>query len=434
MSAGGLVHLWGRLRALILSRSGKNLTAASIWQLSNYLIPLVTFPYLARVLGVEGFGLVGLGTAVIAYAILITDWGFDLTATQAVAQNQDDKVAINRIIWSVMTAKGALATLCAIAIVIGSEFYGPEALRPVLWANLSILVGNVFNVQWALRGVEALGSFVRASIIGRLAAVPLVFILVRTPADAAMAALTFGLGVVFMAILNQRTAFRLGLIRAPRTSLGEILDALKSSAHVFGASSAVSLYTNTITVTLGAIAGSAQVGLYSGGERIRRPVSSLLSPVSMVFFPRMNALLKSDGEGAKQLGQRLLLVQGGVSLVLALALLLFAPLLVRILLGEAFLDAVPILRVMAWMVFATGLSSVLGMMIMLPYGMKRRFTLCIASGAVVGLVLMFPLIYFYGAFGAALTALAAEVTVTLAMLVSLRGHFSWLRLLPGGRG
>ncbi|MBS7538489.1 flippase [Ancylobacter lacus] len=400
--------------------------AASIWQLSNYLIPLVTFPYLARVLGVEGFGLVGLATSIMAYALLVTDWGFALTATQAVARHKDDKAAISRIIWSTVAAKFLLAVVCAICVA-GVAIFGAADLRPVILMALVILFANVFNIDWALRGVGDLGSFASISIVGRVAAIPPLFVLVRDAGDANMAVLTTGIGGVVIAVLSQWRALRLGLIGRPSTSFGAIAEALKDGAHVFGATTVISLYTNTITVVLGMWGGPGEVGLYSAADRIKRPVYSLLSPIGLVFFPRMSTLTTTDEGAAAQMARRLLLFQGGTSFALALALTLFAPLVVRILLGAQFESVVPVLRILGWTVFMVGLSNVLGLMIMLPFGMKKAFTYCIICGAVAGTVSMFPLIYFFGAEGAAAAALISEGAVTTSMLFVLSRRFHWMR-------
>ena len=88
----------------------RGLAAASIWQGANYLLPLITFPYLARVLGVEGFGLIGMAAAITGYALILVDWGFSLSAAQAVARMRDDLVATSDLIWATVLAK---AWLCA---------------------------------------------------------------------------------------------------------------------------------------------------------------------------------------------------------------------------------------------------------------------------------------------------------------------------------
>ncbi|WGM31826.1 oligosaccharide flippase family protein [Brevundimonas sp. NIBR11] len=427
MKVVGLKSAWKRLRDFAASRSGKGLSAATLYQAATYLLPLITFPYLARVLGVEGFGLVGLATAVVGYALLVTEWAFGLTATQAVAQSQGDAAAVNRIIWSTLLAKTCLGLVCGAAIGIGALF-APADLRPVLWASIVTLVGMIISVDWALRGVHATTSFAATSIIGRAAAVPLIFILVRDRGDAAMAVFSLGVGGLITGALGIWRGVRMGLIGRPETGVGDAWRAIRGGAHVFGSMAMTSLYTNTVTAGLGLFAGTAQVGLFAAADRVRKPFATLLSPINLVFFPRMGELAASDPPAAERMARRLLMIQGGAALLLTLALIASAPLVVRILLGDAFDPVVPVLQIQAGLIFLTGLSNVLGLMIMLPFGMKRAFTLCILSGAIVGLTALFPLAHSHGALGASIAACLAEFSVTATMVFALRRRFSWVRL------
>lgn len=426
MAGSVLASMWSALRRRLASQSGRGLVAASIWQLANYAIPLLTFPYLARVLGVEGFGLIGLASAILAYAGMVTDWGFGYSGTRDVARHKDDPQAVRRIVWSIILAKAVLALLSTLVLGLGL-FVTPAVLWPVLLAGLFGLFVSVFNVEWALRGVERLGSFARGSIIGRLAAVPFVYLLVRSEDDVALAMLVAGLGSAFTAALYGYELNRIGLLGRPVFDVRRAWEAARDGAHLFLSTAAMSLYTGTITVVLGMMTGPMQVGLYAGAGRIKAPVQSLLSPISMVFFPRMSAVSAADPEKAAFLARRLLLVQGGLALLLSVALTVTAPVLVHLLLGSAFDEVVPVLRVMAWTIFLVGISNVTGIMIMIPFDMKRQFTRCLILGAVVGLTTVIPLSYSLGALGAAVAALLSEVAVTVSMLVVLARRFAWMR-------
>ena len=199
---------------------------------------------------------------------------------------------------------------------------------------------------------------------------PLVFLLVRDAGDAAMAALCVSLGALATAMLTLWQARAIGLLRRPCFHVPAAWRQLKAGAHVFGSTAAISLYTNTLSVGLGMIAGAGQLGLFAMAERIRRSAQGALSPILTVFFPRISALHASDPAAAGRLARRLLLTQGGLAAALAL---------------------------------------------LLPFGLKRAFTSAILAGGAAGLMLLWPLASRYGATGAAWTAVAAEVVVAASM-------------------
>lgn len=421
-----LTSLLTDFRARLSSPSARGLVATSIWQLSNYAIPLLTFPYLARVLGVEGFGLIGLAVAIIGYALMITDWSFGYTATQAVAQNKKSPKTISQIIWDVTFAKAALGAICSLAVIVCAQVV-PESLRCVLMAALLNILGAVLSVDWVLRGMGQFARFATTSVLGRLAAIPMIYLLVQGPDDAAMAVIVSAMGGLLSVLLGWAALVKLEVAGRMALRPSAIWKFLADGRHVFSSVAATSFYTNSIAVALGYVSSAHQVGLYAGADRIKRPVHSLLSPISLVFFPRMSDISQSDPPKAVQLAKRLLVVQGGLALMLSILLTLAAPLLVRILLGPAFGEVVPILMVQAWLIFFIGLSNVTAAMIMIPFGMKRELTYCIYTGAILGLALVFPLSYYGGAFGASLAALIAEIGVTVSSFILLMRRFSWLK-------
>jgi O-antigen/teichoic acid export membrane protein len=376
---------------------------------------------------------IGIGAAIAAYAVMLTDWGFALSGTQLVARARDNPAAINRIIWEIMAAKGILGLLSASTTLIGAcVFVRDPTVRAVLVVSMLNVIGSILTVDWALRGVEALSRFATASISGRLAAVPLVFLFVRHPGDVVQATVASAAGSVITASITLIMAQRLGILKRPSLAVNGVFRCLIDGANIFLSTTMISLYTTSLTPILSLICGTQQVGVYSAADKIRSPVQSLTSPISMVFYPRMNFLAASDEANAQKTSLNLLRIQGGVSFLLSAGLCFGAPFAVRILLGAGFERTIPVLRILAWLVFIINLSNVLGLMIMWPFGMKREINLCLMGGAIVGLILVVVLSFYEGAVGTATAAVISEAFVTISMYFCVRRRFNWFR--PFARG
>lgn len=409
------------------------ITSTFMWQIANYITPLLTVPYLTRTLGVTGYGILGVGLATASYGLLVTQWGFEFSATQAVAQNRDNPEAISLILWQTVTAKVLLGLLSSAAIICGSLFLVPDKLlKAVLLVSTLAVVGEALNVEWVLRGMERFFSFAIASIIGRLSAVPLVFLLVRRSdqvPEAVFAASTAGL---ISAVITWEMSRRIGILRKPRISIRDVIVQLKIGARFFLSMAAVNLYTSSITVILGAISGANQVGLFSSAEKIRQAVGGLLNPIVVFFYPRMSFLATTNKYKARSTGIVLLRTTAVLSVILSAGLCVSAPLAIRIVLGEEFESATPILRVLSCLIFLVSTNVVLANIIMIPFGLKHEFTLCIILGTVVGFGSVFPLSYYAGAIGASIAVVLAETAVMLALYLVLVRRLSWFR--PLGRG
>lgn len=409
-------------------KTGIALGSSVIWQVANYAIPLITFPYLGHVLGPQGFGIVGLGVAVAAYALLLTDWGFIYTATQEVSRNRDDIGYINQIAWSTIMAKAFLAAAsCFILLICTIFFIKNKNLDIILWVSMISVFGSVFNLDWLLRGTEHFSLFAITSVVGRLLGVPLVFLLVHNQNDIVQAAFSMAVTGPLTAIIILFCCFKIKLIRNPVLNINLSFKSILNGWHIFLSTALISVYTNSLSVILAYVSNFSQVGLFSGADKIRRPVQNLYAPIGMVFFPKLSYLTETAPEQAKLLSIKILHIQGFVSLILSLCLFFAAPLAIHFLLGKLFFDAVNVLRVMAWLIFSVGLSNVLGLMIMIPFGLKREFSLCVGLGSLAGLGLALVLSWRFGALGTATAALIAEIVVTVSMFLVLWSRFEWFR-------
>lgn len=413
--------------ARLSSSTRRGVISASIWQIANYMIPLITLPYLAHVLGVNAFGKLTLGTAIIAYALLLTDWGFSLYGTQQVAQTRDRPEEVSHVIWGIVFAKAVVGTVSSIASVVGALcFVDDPLLRAVLLVSTLNVLASIVNVDWALRGMELLSQFAAASIFGRLLTVPLVFIMVHEPSQAPEAAFAAAAGGLASAAIAFVIAKQRGLLMTPRISIGDVRKQLSGSWHLFLSNVTINLYTSSLTLVVGLMCGSIEVGLYSGANKLRTAAHAALSPISMVAYPKMNAIVTRDPGRAAEAALLLLRVQGAGALALSCMLFVAAPLAVRFMLGSDFTAAIPVLQVQAWLIFVIALSNIFGLMIMLPFGMTKEFSRCVLAGAIVGFGLAFPMSYWGGALGASIAALLAEIVVTVLMYVAVARRFAWM--------
>lgn len=397
-------------------KTGKNIITLGLWQGSVYIVPLLTTPYTARVLGVEQFGVMAFGMGVLAYITVVTEWGFSLSATGHVARNARAPQALKAIFWNTIFAK-LLLSMVSVAILAGAICVSPalRAIWPVLLASSLGLASSVLGVNWFLQGLEKMGAFAISSLLGRFLSVPLTFALVHAPQDAAMAAAIQGGTGLISAAVSLYVATRVAEIGRPQFDLRGAVRQIIDGWHLFVSMGSISLYTQLNLLVVGFVAGPAQVGLFSGAERIRRATQGVTGPISGALYPRINNVVAYDPERALPLMLRLLAVQGLLTLALSAALFLAAPIITPLFLGRAYMGAVPVVQWLAAVPFLVGLSNALGINMMLPLGMKRTFTGILLVSGLINVVMLFPLTARLGALGAAISVVITEVIVTLMM-------------------
>ncbi|MCI0601264.1 MAG: flippase [Beijerinckiaceae bacterium] len=408
----------------------RNTLILSLSQASVYIIPLVTLPYVARVLGAEHFGLLGIASNIIGNLLIFTDWGFSLSATREVARNAKDPHALRKIFWNTVAAKCmlGLASLIVTIIIVACLGYSSMLAWIVLCGWLQVAASSL-GVGWFLQGLEAMGTMAAGVLIGRLLIIPLTFIFVRGPADTMLVLVIAGFCGIISVSINFYNALRLRRLRPIAWTFAGAWQQLSNSWHIFMSTGATTFYTQLNVLILGMAAGPMQAGLLYGAEKLQRAGKSLVQPMAGAFYPRINNLLTEHPDRAIRLVKRLLIFQGTITFLFSIALLVSAPFLISLFLGPGYEGAIPALRFLSWTVFFVGLSNVLGIQIMLPFGMQRSFMRIIVSSAMFNILSIVPLSYFFGAAGASMSILLTEVIVTAAM-----GFAVWRAGILSGKG
>ena len=414
-------------KTIALTKLRNHVGALSVLQITNYVIPLITLPYLTRVLGVEVYGKIAFIQGVMAYFMLLTDYGFSWSATRKIAANRTDRKYVSNVFVHVWFAQWLLVLLSAALIailIIGSVGIKPDGL---LYAMAFLVVpGNVLFPVWFLQGMEHLRELAMIQVVTKLAALIPVFTLVDSPTDAIwVLAITSGTSAI-CGVLSIYWIWKKDLVAWRWPDLRMVKGEFLEGGPLFGSRLAISFYTTLVPLALGMIAGPVAVGYFSLADKLRTAAQSLLSPLSQALFPRMSLLFSRDAKAAIDL----LKLSGLIVSVLAggagIALWAMADWLVVLFGGEAFAPAAVLVRWLAFLPLIIGLSNLLGVQLMLPKQLNRPFNLILAGAGVIGLVIVWPLIGYLHAPGAALTMLLTElfVTASMAIYVWKRGHLS----------
>ena len=400
----------------------KNLGYTFLWQGTNYLVPLATIPYLARVLGPTGFGIVGFVNAFALYLTQLTDWGFTLSATHEVAQVRDDPAALNEVFWNTLLAKLLLGTLSLAVLVVAA--LSIPSLRPyavLLLIGWLQVVGSIITADWFLQGLELMPRFALAGMTGKVVAAAVIFGFVRH-GDLGVAIAAQGIGMISTGAFCLYLGLNIGVGRPRALSIGRAWRRIKDGWEVFASGASFSLYSDMNVVALALFSTPLQAGMFMGADKLRNAVQRMIHPVSTVMYPRLSSMAAHRDPGFLPMVRRLFLLQGLGMALLAAALWFGAPAIVHLVLGKGYDAAIPVLRLIAPVPCLAAFSNVLGVELMLPLGLRSEFLVCMAVPAFLSLIYTPLLAHFHGATGVGLGLL---VTDSLVLLLSL--GMTWYR-------
>lgn len=409
-----------RLSAALRHPVTQNVLSLGVVQVAITVVPLVTLPYLARVLSRSELGLVVFVQTFSFVVALVVEYGFNLSATRDVARSRDDPGALRATVAGVQGAKLFLAALAAAASLVLWPLvpifrHAPELLA--YGVALGILQG--FVPAWFFLGVERAQPVALAELTSRLAALGLIVLFVKQRHDGELVLVFYVLAAAASTGGLTLLMFRRARPALPTASGSRA--ALRAGRTLFAGTGATALYTGANAFLLGLVLPTAQVALFAAAEKIVRAGTRILGLMVQAVYPRVAVLVKRGATArARRLSLTSLAIFGGTALAAGGALAAAAPTVIRVVFGPRFEAAVPVLRILALVLPLNVVGVVLSTQWLLPHGRDRRVTGVLVFACVLNVALILTAANVAGLHAAAWSVVVVEACVVLGNALGLR--------------
>jgi len=404
-----------RMRSLLSNRLVKNTAALFILQVGAYAAPLIVLPYLSRVLSTEHFGLIAFATAFNFYFITLVEYGFNLSATRRIAIYRNDPQKISRIVSSVYAAK-ALLTVLGFIIMVSVVLATPK-LRPnftLFCLGYMAVVGDLLFPLWLFQGLEKMENLVWRDLCSKFISLGLTFAFVHSDGDYLWAAAFQAGSPIISGIIGLCTVPFVISIRLVAPSWQETFMALKEGWPVFLSMAAFALSSATGTFLLGLRAGPIDVAIYTAAHRLVVAIRALVDPVKTAIYPHISHMASRSKQDAIKFLRKYGLLLASPFLLASLILLIFAPLIIRLLYGAKYASAVPVMRLLALSPFFLALQHNYSTFFMLAFGYEKQYSRIILFMTALNLAILIPSIYLmWPPIAVAITGLICDVVVTV---------------------
>lgn len=408
------------IRAALRSSVAKNAASLYAIQFANYILPLITVPYLVRVLGPAGFGVVAFGQSLIAFFVLFVDYGFALSATRNISVERNDPIRVNQTVFNVWAAKTLLCiagfAVLLLLLTVVPKLHEVALLLLILYG---MIIGNVLFPVWLFQGMEKMVPISVINLVMRLLVVIGIFTLIHRPEDYLLYAGLTSLGAIGAGVVGVGMAFHMFKLHPVIPPWRGIREALVEGWALFLSQASVSLYTSGNAFILGLLTNHTVVGYYSAAEKIVKAILGLLGPISQAAYPRFSKLAAESKEKALLWARRMLTFMGSAGFSLSVGIFISAPFIVSVLLGPQYDPSIAVMKVIALLPFLIALSNVLGVQVMLPFGKDQAFTLILLSAGILNVSVAVLLSPIWQATGMAVSVLLSELFVTLSMFIYL---------------
>lgn len=397
-----------------------NFIMNAILQISAFIFPLITFPYVSRILGPSGTGNVSFATSIVTYFALFAQLGIPTYGIRATARVRDDKKLLSKTVQEIFIINAVMCVLAYfvffVVLNLVPKMYNDKVLFIII---SSTILFNSVGMDWLYKGLEKYTYITFVSIIFKFIALILMFVCVHHKNDYVI----YGAISIFAAsasnICNLVNIHKLIYIK-PIFNY-EFTKHFRPIMIFFAMSCATTIYTNLDTVMLGFMKDNVEVGYYNAAIKIKNVLLGVVTSLGTVLLPRASYYIENNMYSEfKRIAGKALNFVVLISFPLCLYFILFAKEGVLFLSGDAYTEAILPMQILMPTLIFIGLTNIMGIQMLIPLGREKVVLYSEIVGAIIDLVINIILIPILASAGAAIGTLVAEGVVWLVQYQALK--------------
>ena len=405
----------------------KNYIYNMLYQLLIIVLPIITTPYLARILGPEGNGIYSYTISIVTYFILLGSLGIAMYGEREIAYVQNNKEKRSKVFFELFIFRFITMSLSAIIFYLCFARSGQYATYYKIL--LLEMLANCLDISWFFQGMEEFKKTVIRNFIVKIISVVSIFLFVKSANDVGIYLLIYTLSTLFGSITLW---FGIGkYIEIPKKI--NIFSHLKSIFVLFVPQVAIQIYVVLDKTMIGAILNDMnEVGYYEQSQKIVKILLTIITAVGTVMMPRIaNCYANGDMTRIREYMKKTFKFIFFCSIPLTLGVIAVANNFVPLFFGKGY-DKVPtLMSILSFIIILISMSNVTGTQFLLATKKQKQFTISVVVGAIVNFCLNLVLIRMFKSYGAAIATVIAELSVTVVQLYFIRDEFKISDILNG---
>jgi PST family polysaccharide transporter len=398
-----------------------NFFSLSVLQAFTYILPLLTLPYLVRVLGVENFGLVMFAQAFIMFFNILVDYGFNLSATREVSIHRDNKEKLTEIFSSVMSIKfiliGASFMLLSIMVFSFEKFSQHWELY---YLSFLMVIGQALFPIWYFQGLERMKYITIVNITSKLIFTIAIFIFIQNESDYIIVPILNGLGFILSGIIAQYIIFN-KFNQTFKFKTLKLKEHFKNGFHVFLSISSSTVLSATPILLIGTFLDYTMAGYYSAFEKLVSAIKSFFYIINQTFFPRLSKIFTEDTSKYKTIWKKLSITTIISSILVYIILLIVSEFFIKYYLGQNFIEYMYIFYILAFSIIFYTIINSLGLNGLLVLGKHKQLSTSQIIPAAIFICISPIVLKNFGLEVFLFTILLTDLTIILIRIYFLRG-------------
>ncbi len=401
----------------------ENFFSLSVLNGLNALLPLIILKYLSKTITEAQYGSYYYIYTLIQILILISNYGFNFSATKLISENRYNRNLVNRIFNAVIVSKAVLATISVITVLVFSKWLlDSPSLILMFLLGLGMLIGDIVTPTWLFQGMEKMKYMTIVNSLSKIIFTLLVFVFVKGQEDYTRLLLLNSCGYIMAGALSVLLVYREFNLRFARVNLSDIKFQLKEGATVFGSTMGINLYRRANVVILKHFVPENVLGVYSIAEQSVRGIQSLINPVVQVLFPHLSLKFKGKSYQDNIALLRKIAIPFASILTVAFGVCFyFAPLIIRIMSDiTLYSGSISLFRWLSPVIIFGEMNYLLGIVGLINMNRQSRFLMAVLISGITSVLFLFVLVPFIGATAAAISMSIAEIILFIICIIELK--------------
>jgi len=401
-----------------MSNLKKNIVYNISYQMLMLILPIITTPYISRILGPEGIGIYSYTNSIASYFVLFAMLGVINYGNRSIAMIREDKFELSRTFWSIYLLQLLTSILAIIFYIFYFSFYVKEYQLIVLIQGI-YLISAMLDINWFFFGIEQFKLTVTRNVFVRLASVCLIFIFVKNSGDLWIYSIIMTGGILISQIILWGNIRK--FIFYVRPKFNDIYKHLYPSLVLFIPVITISIYRIMDKIMLGSMSSISQVGFYENSDKIISIPMGIITALGTVMLPRMSNLVT---KGNHELSAKY--IRNSMQFVIFLACAItfglagIAPIFVPIFFGTKFLECSNLIINLSPIIVFVSWANVIRTQYLIPNSKDKIYIISVLIGAFLNFVINSLLIGKFGAEGAVVGTVVAEMSVALYQTIMVR--------------
>ena len=406
----------------------KNYLYNVAYQILAMVIPLITTPYISRVLGAENIGIYSYTLSISAFFILFGSLGIALYGQREIAYVQNDKKKYSYTFWEILILRCITMTISLIifyfTFAVGNNEYN-------LYYKILLLelIGNMIDISWFFQGLEEFKKTVLRNTLVKLISLALIFILVKTKNDLPIYFVIYVLSVI---LGNLSLWFYLPKYLAKiKFSELKIFRHLKTTIELFIPQIATQVYTVLDRTMIGTIiTDKSEVGYYEQANKIVRMLLTVITSLGTVMLPRIaSTYAKGEEDKVNEYMKESFDLVFMLAFPLIFGVISASDAFVPFFFGDGYEKVAVLMKVISPIVLLVGLGSEIGIQYLLPTKRQKEYSTSVILGAVINVIMNSLLIPKFGAIGASIGTVFSETAVSGSQIYFTRKNFDYKKII-----